>query len=116
MLAAEPQIVAWALASVEALSGLHRQHREGLLSDPAATQAIDRLCQLRECWTEVGDLALVSGRAERLLAVHPLRAGDALQLAAALVVCEERPVGQRSVCLDANLASAARREGFTTPF
>ncbi len=82
----------------------------------ASTLGAGQLRQLRECWTEVGDLALVNGRAERLLAVHPLRAADALQLAAALVVCEERPVGQRFVCLDANLASAARREGFTTPF
>ena len=55
---------------------------------------------------------LVRHRAERLLALHPLRAGDALQLSAALVACEERPEGELLVCLDARLREAAAREGF----
>jgi hypothetical protein len=43
---------------------------------------------------------------------HPLRAGDALQLAAALVACGERPEALPFVCLDDRLRDAARREGF----
>ncbi len=54
----------------------------------------------------------VRQRASRLLAVHPLRAADALQLAAALVWCEERPAGEKLVCLDVQLRDAALREGF----
>jgi hypothetical protein len=43
---------------------------------------------------------------------HPLRAGDALQLAAALVSSEDAPQGETFVCLDTRLRDAARREGF----
>lgn len=51
--------------------------------------------------------------AGRLLAVHPLRAADALQLAAALRWCEDEPGGKAFVCLDDRLRAAARREGFS---
>ena len=51
-------------------------------------------------------------RAGRLLASHPLRAADALQLAAALVWCDERPAEEGFVCLDRRLRDSARREGF----
>jgi predicted nucleic acid-binding protein len=51
-------------------------------------------------------------RAGRLLAVHALRAADALQLAAALVSCEEEPIDERLVSLDQRLREAALLEGF----
>jgi hypothetical protein len=41
-----------------------------------------------------------------------LRAADALQLAAALIVCDERPESLSFVCLDDRLREAARKEGF----
>ncbi len=50
--------------------------------------------------------------AQRLLRLHPLRAADSLQLAAALLACEHRPQGWQFVCLDARLSLAAEREGF----
>jgi hypothetical protein len=49
----------------------------------------------------------------RLLRNHPLRAADALQLAAALIASEETPQTLEFICLDDRLALAARREGFT---
>jgi predicted nucleic acid-binding protein len=49
--------------------------------------------------------------AGRALAAHPLRAADALQLAAALVWSHEGS-GEAFVCLDDRLRDAARREGF----
>ena len=51
-------------------------------------------------------------RAGRLLRRHPLRAADALQLAAALAWTEHAPGGERFVCLDDRLRVAATREGF----
>ena len=48
-----------------------------------------------------------------LLMVHPLRAADGLQFAAALVWAEESPAGLEVGCLDQNLREAAMREGFT---
>jgi len=50
--------------------------------------------------------------AERLLRTHPLRAADSLQLASALVAADHDPTTLEVVCLDARLATAARREGF----
>jgi hypothetical protein len=55
----------------------------------------------------------VRDRAGRVLGAHPLRAADALQLAAALVWCDDAPQGETFVCLDDRLRQAAAREGFT---
>jgi hypothetical protein len=44
--------------------------------------------------------------------VHPLRAVDALQLAAAFIAAERRPSSLEVVTLDDRLAGAARKEGF----
>jgi len=44
--------------------------------------------------------------------VHPLRAADALQLAAAFVAAERQPSSLAVVTLDDRLAVAARKEGF----
>jgi hypothetical protein len=52
-------------------------------------------------------------RAERIIAVHPLRSADALQLAGALVWAQHFPQGLEVVCLDRNLREAASKEGFT---
>ena len=54
----------------------------------------------------------VRQRALRLLRVHPLRAADALQLAAALVAASEEPADLELVSSDARLSAAARQEGF----
>ena len=48
----------------------------------------------------------------RLLLVHDLRAGDALQLAAALTAAEGQPIAMGFVTLDDRLGRAALREGF----
>jgi hypothetical protein len=48
----------------------------------------------------------------RFLRVHPLRAADALQLAAAFLAAERRPSSLELVTLDDRLADAARKEGF----
>jgi len=51
-------------------------------------------------------------QAIRLLRLHPLRAADAQQLAAALVLSDFEPRTLPFVTLDGQLAAAARREGF----
>jgi hypothetical protein len=68
---------------------------------------------LSDRWEEVGAVEIVRSRALRLLNTHPIRAGGALQLAAALIACEERPELLPFVCLDDRLRDAARREGFS---
>jgi hypothetical protein len=48
----------------------------------------------------------------RLLAVHPLRAADAMQLASALMWAGERPARSGFVSFDTRLREAAAHEGF----
>jgi hypothetical protein len=97
---------------VECVSALERQRRDGSLEREAQDEAVARLRELIAESTIVQPTSLVRDRAERLLAVHPLRAADSLQLAAALVVCDDRPAGESFVCLDGRLREAAMREGF----
>jgi hypothetical protein len=63
-------------------------------------------------WNEVLPSEAVRATAQRLLRVHPLRAGDALQLAAAVVACEHEPLSFAFMSLDERLNEAAQREGF----
>jgi len=68
---------------------------------------------LKRRWSEVQPIEKVRETAERLLGVHKLRAADALQLAAALVWCNQRPRGRTFIAADGDLARAAEAEGFT---
>jgi len=43
----------------------------------------------------------------------PIRAADALHLAAALIWCNQKPRGRLFVCNDLRLGEAARHAGFT---
>lgn len=101
----------WVLTEVEIASALARRAREGV--DAADfDKARSDLKWLAERWIEVDSIDLVRSRAIRLVNVHPLRAADALQLAAALVVSEEQPESLPFTCLDDRLREAARKEGF----
>jgi uncharacterized protein len=108
----DPSLTVWCLCRVEIASGIARRRREGLEAADIEV-ARSRLRLLSERWDEMWSVETVRGRALRLLETHPLRAADSLQLAAALIVCEERPEALPFVCLDERLAEAARKEGFT---
>ena len=109
----DPSIVTWWGTRVECVSAVSRRERDGQLEEPAARAAIDRLTELASNWAEVGPSSRVRQVAERLLRIHPLRAGDALQLAAAIVAADDDPVTMPFLTLDERLALAARRDGFT---
>ena len=108
-----PEMLVWWATEVECASAVARLERDGALREPAAAEAFDRLRQLALSWHEVEPGDAVREAAVRLLRVHPLRAADALQLAAAFVASEGRPSSLALITLDDRLASAARREGFT---
>ncbi len=111
-LRADAVIIVWTLAATEVVSALARKRREGALKPAALTQAKQRLFKLENAWSEVIQYDAVRARARRLLETHPLRAADALHLAAALVAFEERTTGIEFVTLDGRLAEAAEKEGF----
>jgi predicted nucleic acid-binding protein len=108
----DPVLVVWGLAATEVTSALARKRRSGGLSGPRFAEAKRRLAALEAAWSEVAAWDAVRARARRLLEVHALGAADALHLAAALVVVEERTQHATFVSYDARLADAARREGF----
>lgn len=96
----------------ECASAIARLEREGGLSAAATLEAFERLRALARSWHEVQPVVEVRDVAVRLLRVHPLRAADAIQLAAAFVAAERRPPTLEFVCSDERLTEAAEREGF----
>jgi len=111
LLREDPAVAVWALTRTEMVSAIRRKERAGELSRGQVQDALGRVTLLEDGWTEVDSLAAVRNRAERLLAVHRLRAADALQLAAVLVLAEEHPRGWVFVTADQRLAIAASAEG-----
>lgn len=108
----DAEILAWWGARIECESSVARLEREGRLLKRSANAARGRLHRFSETWQEVQPVELVREAALRLLRVHDLRAGDSLQLAAAIAVAEGRPAALPFVCLDMKLGAAAEREGF----
>lgn len=108
----DPLITVWWGAKVECVSAFSRLERERRLDAGHVSAARDRMRRAAEDWTEIEPSERLRESAQRLLRVHNLRAGDALQLAAALVASENYPGSVEFICLDARLNEAALREGF----
>ena len=110
--AKDPAMLVWWATEVECASAIARLERDGAVDESVVTQAFDRLKQLASGWHEVDPSDAIREAAVRFLRVHPLRAADAVQLAAAFIAAERRPSSLEVVTLDDRLASAARKEGF----
>lgn len=106
-------MLVWWGTEVECASAIARLEREGMMDEAAVTQAFDRLKHFAASWHEVDPSDAVRETAVRFLRVHPLRAADALQLAAAFMAAERRPGSLEMITLDDRLGAAARKEGFT---
>ena len=105
------RIVTSAWTVVEITSAVERRVRDGALDRSQRRAVLERLGHLAETWDEVTDVLSVRRRAGQLLARHPLRAADAGQLAAALLVAPDDGAALPFVCQDQRLADAAEREG-----
>jgi predicted nucleic acid-binding protein len=105
-------ITTWWGTRVELRSALERRRREGVLPELEYFGALERLrCLIAQSFiVEPSEFCLE--RAERLLALHSLRAADAMQLAAALLACREHTSEAGFHCADKRLGEAAGREGF----
>ena len=112
LLTTDEDMVVWWATRVECLSAMARRHREGALPAEAEQKARSVLHVLATGWSEVQPTEVLRRRAERLIAVHPLRSADAFQLAGALVWAQDSPEGLEVVCLDGNLREASLKEGF----
>lgn len=108
----DPDMLVWWGSEVECVSALARLERAAALDAKGFALASNRLKQLADGWHEIEASDVVRESATRFLRVHPLRAADALQLAAAFVAAERRPSSLDFFTLDDRLADAARKEGF----
>lgn len=106
------RMVVWWGTRVEALGALARLQREGTLNETGFRQTRARLSVLSRAWSELLPVESVRERAEELLVHYPIRSPDALQLAAALVWCRDRPRRRIFVCFDQRLIEAASEAGF----
>jgi predicted nucleic acid-binding protein len=105
-------VVVWTLTRVELLSALARRRRLEPGAGRRLAAARREVLQAWEHWSEVTAVDLVRRHAERVVESHPVRAADALQIAAALVAADSHPDGLDFVTLDEQQAQVAEREGF----
>lgn len=110
---ADREMYVWWGTEVECISAISRLERERPGSE-AIAPALERLRLMREGWNEIAPGRILRESAKRLLRVHPIRAADALQLAAAIALAEQHRDSIRFLSLVARLRDAATREGFLT--
>lgn len=106
----DPEGAVWWGTIVECRSALARRLREGKLGEKDERLARERLRDLVDHLAEVSPTEEVRDHASVLLRRHPLRAADALQLGAAMVLYGT-PASGEVVTLDRRLARAADGEG-----
>lgn len=107
----DPEMLVWWATIVECESALSRMVRTGELSQAAVPDVREAVSRLE--WREVPPSREIRDLAIVVLRRHPLKTGDALQLAAALSWYAGSALGQPYVTLDRQLARAASDEGFT---
>ncbi|MDX1584870.1 MAG: type II toxin-antitoxin system VapC family toxin, partial [Thermoanaerobaculia bacterium] len=87
----DPAIVTWAWTRIEIVSAIERRAREGTLSREMRRECLSRFEAFAEHWDEIVDLLAVRTRAMTILARQEVRAADAAQLAAAMLLAEDDP-------------------------
>jgi len=112
LVTADPDMIVWWASPVECASAVHRLRREGVFTPAEAARVLAGLAGALDAANVVQPGDELCAMALRLLGAHPLRAADALQLAAALLWARGRPAGRDFVCLDERLRTAAILEGF----
>jgi len=106
----DPVILVWWGTPVECESAIQRRLREGLVTAGEAAQARQNLAELARGWLEVQPTAELRQLALRLLRTYALRAADALQLAAAVVVASRGVSVLKFASADLRLNEAAEIE------
>lgn len=103
-------VVVWWATPVECEAALARLARTGELPVALLPKAREALARLE--WREVPPAQEIRDTAAAALRRYPLRAADALQLAAAVTCNGGVALGRPFVTLDHRLQSAAAAEGF----
>lgn len=112
LLRRDPEVAFWWGAPLSCLSSLAAAKRRERISELGFERGRALLDHLRSRSYEIQPTGEVRARAARVVSVHPLRADQSLELAAALIWCKERTSGVGFVSLDSPLRLAAALEGF----
>jgi len=105
-------VVVWWSAPVEIASALARLVRMNQLSSSDLAKARQLAKDLAHSWSVIQPSDALRTNAAQLVDRYPLRAAHALQLAAALVWCEDVPQGRVFLAADQKLREAALLSGF----
>jgi len=106
------RVAFWWGMPLEVRSACRRLVGEGLLLPGDLAAAYRRLSLFSDSGIEIVPSEEVRSLAAAAIDRHGLRAADAMQLGAALVLCRQLPRGRAFVCFDKKLALAADLEGF----
>src|SRR6266498_1847836 len=107
------KFVIWWGTPVELSSAFSQLLRAGTLNEQDLKHALTQKSILRRSWLEVQPSERLRDVAESLPERYGLRTQDALQLAAALLWCKEKPRHRPFASFDQQLAHAAAKAGFS---
>lgn len=103
----------WNETIVEIESSIARLLREEYLNQSSHQIALNQLAFIESNWIVVESTLRMTTLARTFPSIYGLRALDSLQLAAALIWCNEFPKNKNFVSADARLSKAAESAGFT---
>lgn len=105
------RIVTWWATPVECVSAIARREREGSAPEVVA-ESYRRLSAIELGWLQIHPSDRLRRSAIRFLKAHPLRAADALHLAAAMIASHFEPQLVHFLTEDTRLRKVAEKEGF----
>ncbi len=108
-----PEKFVWWETSVEISSALARIERENKITAAQRQKAEKRLETLEKIWREIQPFIRVKELARTFPALYGLKAADSMQLASALVWCQEKPKNRDFISGDEKLIKVAETVGFT---
>lgn len=112
LLREDGDVVVWWGTWIECSVAVNRLVRYEDLDEEVGSRVRTLLEELSDGWSEIQPGDELRSLAERVSRKYPLKAADALQLAAATVWCERDTEGSEFVCLDNRLRRAVEDEGF----
>lgn len=108
------EIVVWWATPVEIAAALARLLRTRHLNARQWRESTRLARELTQMWSVVEPSLAIRAKAVEIVQNYDLRAGDSLQLAAALEWCNNDPRGHRFLSGDRKLRDAAMLNGFET--
>ena len=112
VLAEDSALTVWWGTPLESHSAIWAAMRRGRVAPADAVRAEQRLGEMRRLWTEIQPDEEIRSEVERILRLHEIRTGDALQLAAGWTARRQARDNVPFVCYDRRLRQAAFIEGF----